>query len=230
LTSSPSRSPLCIFGTIGYQPGDLPLLIAGWRDLMRASDENLTTTLAMMPAAAGQPAMAALLCCYADDVRLMPYAEVLQDSQLPAGMRFEARNALFPVLGDEPIAAVEPLLRGGAAVELRSLGGAAARIRPDATAFAHRDAEAMAVACAMLPEAAPREEPAGWAPLAALGSGAYVNFLGSATGADIAAAYPPAAYQRLAAIKRRYDPGNVFRRNHNIQPGGWHGQRPVMPT
>jgi len=131
---------------------------------------------------------------------------------------------------DEPIAAVEPLLRGGAAVELRSLGGAAARIRPDATAFAHRDAEVMAVACAMLPEAAPREEPAGWAPLAALGSGAYVNFLGSATGADIAAAYPPATYQRLAAIKRRYDPGNVFRRNHNIRPGGWHGQRPVMPT
>jgi FAD/FMN-containing dehydrogenase len=52
--------PAVYFGTIGYQPGDLPRLIAGWRDLMRASDENLTTTLAMMPG------MAALLCCYAD--------------------------------------------------------------------------------------------------------------------------------------------------------------------
>jgi hypothetical protein len=147
----------------------------------------------------------------------MRYAEVLQDSQVPAGMRFEVRNAFFPVLGEEPIAAVEPLLHGGAAVELRGLGGAMARIRPDATAFAHRDAEAMAVACAMLPEAAPREELTGWASLAALGSGAYVNFLGSATDADVAAAYPPATYQRLAAIKGRYDPANIFRRNHNIR-------------
>lgn len=92
-----------------------------------------------------------------------------------------------------------------------------ARILPDATAFAHRTAEVMAVACAMLPSSAPREELAGWASLAALGSGAYVNFLGSATDADIAAAYPPATYERLAAIKHRYDPGNVFRRNHNIR-------------
>ncbi|HXL94932.1 MAG TPA: BBE domain-containing protein [Streptosporangiaceae bacterium] len=52
-----------------------------------------------------------------------------------------------------------------------------------------------------------------------MSSGAYVSFLGSATDADIAAAYPPATYQRLTAIKRRYDPGNVFRRNHNIRPG-----------
>jgi FAD/FMN-containing dehydrogenase len=36
---------------------------------------------------------------------------------------------------------------------------------------------------------------------------------------DVAMAYPRDTYRRLAAIKRRYDPGNVFRRTHNILPG-----------
>jgi FAD/FMN-containing dehydrogenase len=45
-----------------------------------------------------------------------------------------------------------------------------------------------------------------------------VNFQGSATAADVAAAYPPATYDRLAAVKRAYDPDNVFARNHNVPP------------
>ncbi|HEX3310006.1 MAG TPA: BBE domain-containing protein, partial [Streptosporangiaceae bacterium] len=104
----------------------------------------------------------------------------------------------------------------------RSMGGAVARVSRDATAFAHRDAEVMLAAAFLLP----RPAPAGlldqalnrWSPVAALGSGAYVGFLGSADPADVAAAYPPDTYRRLAAVKRRYDPGNVFRRTHNILP------------
>jgi hypothetical protein len=34
----------------------------------------------------------------------------------------------------------------------------------------------------------------------------------------IRAAYPPATLSRLAAVKAKYDPANVFRRNHNIPP------------
>jgi FAD/FMN-containing dehydrogenase len=59
---------------------------------------------------------------------------------------------------------------------------------------------------------------AAWPEVAARASGVYTGFLGPTTDADVAAAYPAATYQRLAGVKQRYDPGNVFRRNHNIRP------------
>jgi hypothetical protein len=236
------------FGTIGYQPADLPRLIGGWRDLTRASDENLTTALNLLPPVPGQPAgppAAMLQCCYAgpdgdaaadalrpfralapvtaDTVRVMAYAEVLESCPaLPPGARMEVRNAFLQDLDDQTIAAIAELREDGVMIGLRSLGGAAARVAPDATAYAHRDAEALVFAGVMLPPGAPPKLAgsalAQWPAVADRGSGAYVNFLGTATGADIARAYPVPTYQRLAAIKRRYDPRNVFGRNHNIRP------------
>lgn len=232
------------YGTISYQPDGLASLVAGWRDLMRGSGENLTTVLNLMPPMPGRPGRAVLQCCYAgpdgpgavtalrpfrklapvtgDDIRAVPYACVLEEAEMPPGMRMEARNAFIPALSEAPIAGIEALFRDGAMLGLRSLGGAAARVRPDATAFAHRDAEILAVAGVMLPPGVPpavaSRALARWPLLAAHGSGAYVGFLGSAETADVADAYPPATYRRLAQVKRRYDPGNVFRRNHNIRP------------
>jgi FAD/FMN-containing dehydrogenase len=234
------------FGTITYQAADLPRLIAGWREEMRASDEQLTTTLGLMPAVPGRPGSVTLMCCYAspdgaaaaralrpfralapvtsDDIRVMPYAEVLEDfTALPPGLRMEVRNAFFSPLDNARIAAVDELFAGGgAALSLRSMGGAVARVSRDATAFAHRDAEVMVAAAFLVPEAAPagllRQALNRWSAVAALGSGAYVGFLGSADRSDVAVAYPPGTYRRLAAVKQRYDPGNVFRRTHNILP------------
>ena len=48
--------------------------------------------------------------------------------------------------------------------------------------------------------------------------GAYVNFLGDEGEARIRAAYPGSTWDRLAAIKGRYDPTNLFRLNQNIPP------------
>jgi FAD/FMN-containing dehydrogenase len=51
-----------------------------------------------------------------------------------------------------------------------------------------------------------------------MGSGRYMNYFGDDEPSDaVAAAYGP-NYRRLQAIKAKYDPGNVFRMNHNIQP------------
>ena len=234
------------FGAISYPAGDLPRLIAGWRDLMRAADDKLTTTLNLMPAAPGRPGGVLLQCCYAspdggaaaaalrpfralapvssDTIAAMPYPGVLEDmSPLPPGLRMHLRNALFRELDDTRIAALDELFAGGGVVlSLRSLGGAAGRVSPDATAFAHRDAEVLAAAAFVLPQAAPAalvdQAVSRWSPAANLGSGAYVGFLGSAGAADVAAAYPAGTYRRLAAVKQRYDPGNVFRRSHNVPP------------
>ena len=54
-------------------------------------------------------------------------------------------------------------------------------------------------------------------------AGQYVNFLGRDEGdarAKALAVYGPAKYERLVAIKRRYDPDNLFRINPNIPPEG----------
>jgi hypothetical protein len=47
-----------------------------------------------------------------------------------------------------------------------------------------------------------------------------VNFLVNEGEQGVRAAYPGATYDRLAEIKRRYDPTNLFRRNQNIPPAG----------
>lgn len=57
-----------------------------------------------------------------------------------------------------------------------------------------------------------------WEKLCPHVSGAYANFLTTATDDDVAAVYPAATYERLAAVKRRYDPNNLFAHNHNVRP------------
>jgi FAD/FMN-containing dehydrogenase len=110
-----------------------------------------------------------------------------------------------------------------AAAQLRPLGGAVARVPDDATAYAHRSRRVMANVVAMYDDPDDADAHAAWADrfAAALSGGepgAYVNFLGDEGGERIQEAYPDATYERLAAIKARWDPDNVFRLNQNIAP------------
>ena len=108
--------------------------------------------------------------------------------------------------------------------QLRVMGGAMARVPVDATAFAHRRAPIMAVVVNFFdgPDDLPKRE-AWTANLAAELDqgvpGAYVNFLLDEGEGRIHAAYPGDTWDRLAAIKARYDPDNRFRFNLNIAPG-----------
>ncbi len=107
--------------------------------------------------------------------------------------------------------------------QLRVLGGAMARVPADATAFAHRLGKIMVYLVALYDDPAGKAARLAWSAefAAALHQGnnaAYVNFLGDEGEARVRAAYPGATWDRLSEIKRRYDPGNLFRLNQNVPP------------
>lgn len=107
--------------------------------------------------------------------------------------------------------------------QLRVLGGAMARVPADATAFAHRASRIMVNVAAFYNGPEDRIVREKWVSDLATAlqqddGGAYVNFLGDEGDDRIRAAYPGSTWDRLAAIKRRYDPTNLFRLNQNIPP------------
>ena len=109
--------------------------------------------------------------------------------------------------------------------QLRVLGGAIDRVPADATAYAHRGARLMATVAAFYEgpdrRAARLAEVEQFAAALAQGDDAvYVNFLNDDGPARVRAAYPGATWDRLVEVKRRYDPENLFRLNHNIAPDG----------
>ena len=107
--------------------------------------------------------------------------------------------------------------------QLRVLGGAMARVPVEATAFAHRRRRIMANVAAFYQGPEDQTVRGAWVAdfAAALRQGepeAYVGFLGDEGEARVRQAYPGSTWDRLAAIKRRYDPANLFRLNQNISP------------
>ena len=233
-------------GSLVYGSEDLAGIIRGWRDVMRSAAEELTTSLVSMPPFAGNPAAVVILCCYAgtgpaavqavapllelgmllqEDLQEKEYADVLEEAmQLPDFLRIIGKNVFVDSLSDELIQELGAVCgrEGSPAVSIRSLGGALGRIAPEATAYAHRQSEALITGGMFVPANAAESEVSQalkpWESIVAYGSGVYGNFQGTASAADVAALYPPATYARLAASKAHYDPQNLFNQNHNIRP------------
>jgi FAD/FMN-containing dehydrogenase len=111
------------------------------------------------------------------------------------------------------------------AAQLRVLGGAIARVPADATAYAHRKSRIMVNLAAFYESEADKADKQRWVDdfARALDQGdpaLYVNFVGDEGEAAVHAAYPGKTWDRLAAIKGRYDPENLFRLNQNVPPAG----------
>lgn len=159
----------------------------------------------------------------------VPYA-VLQsmfDASAPAGMNHYWKSHYLEALDD---AAIDTILTHAAAmpapfsqIHLHQLGGAAARVRESDTAFGHRDAAFTLNIIGTWLEAHETDQGIRWvrdfwSAMEPFSSGVYVNFLGEEGDALVRAAYDPAAYQRLVALKQKYDPTNFFVLNQNIKP------------
>ena len=162
----------------------------------------------------------------ADMVKPMPYPEIYppeDESYRPKA----AAKTMFIDHVDVDVAntIVERLNASDASMrvaQLRVLGGAAARVPADATAFAHRSSRIM-VNLAAFWEGDDRPQREAWVDefMAAIYQGddaVYVNFLVDEGEARIRDAYPGSTWERLAQVKARYDPTNLFRLNQNIPP------------
>jgi FAD/FMN-containing dehydrogenase len=179
---------------------------------------------------AGERALApfrSLATPIADMIRTMPYPQIYPPEQ-PGYHPVGAVRTMFLDSVDQRAAEVIfERLRASTAqmavAQIRVLGGAMARVPAEATAFAHRTRRIMANVAALYgnPDEAATHE--AWvtdfaAALSRGESGAYVNFLSDEGEARVREAYPGATWDRLASIKARYDPTNLFRRNQNIPP------------
>jgi FAD/FMN-containing dehydrogenase len=108
---------------------------------------------------------------------------------------------------------------------LQHLGGAIGRPGADTAAFSHRAAGFDFTILSISPDPQESAEDVAWARdfFAAMrphSTGVYVNNLGTEGADRVQAAYAPASYDRLVALKQAYDPDNVFRVNQNIAPRG----------
>jgi FAD/FMN-containing dehydrogenase len=163
----------------------------------------------------------------ADMVRPMAYAEVFGDEPEDYHPSAAMRTMFLDDVGRHEAEAILERLAASTAsmavTQLRVLGGAAARVPADATAFAHRRSRIMANVAAVYERGHDPEPHEAWVAALAgeLGvgdAGAYVGFLGDEGQDRVRAAYPGATWDRLAAIKARYDPDNLFRLNQNVTP------------
>ena len=161
----------------------------------------------------------------------MPYAaqQCLTDAANPTGSYYYNKGGSMSDLSDQAIevfaeyAAKKPSPLS--AVLIQTVFGAASRVDSEATAFAHRKLPYAPVIVSQWLDAADSETNVGWArdfwkalqPFA--GAGAYVNDLGQDDEDRIRIAYGT-NYERLAALKKKYDPDNFFRLNPNIKPAG----------
>jgi FAD/FMN-containing dehydrogenase len=182
--------------------------------------------------AEGQKALAplrALATPVAELIGPMPYAALYQITEAQAAPHASAVRMMFAdtisdATLDAALAAMERATSPFSVIHFRGLGGAMARVPSDATAFAHRNRDYfVAVINAWMDPSDDGARHQGWTEgvwqqIRQDRAGVYVNFLDNEGESRVHEAYPPATYARLAEIKRRYDPENLFRHNQNIRP------------
>ena len=158
--------------------------------------------------------------------------QTAMDDLFPKGSRGYWKNVSFSRLDQEAVDVLvgfaSEVTWAGTGIDIHHMQGAFGRVPEDATAFPNRSAKYWLNIYGFWHDPAEDKRLSDFArkaytlmqPFAEHGQ--YVNFLGAELGHDATEAarqaYGPETYERLLALKNRYDPGNLFRLNHNIVP------------
>ena len=162
-----------------------------------------------------------------------PYRKIqtLFDAGTPPGLRYYWKSSFLDFLPDDALAQVIEQARcrpsSSSKIFLEFLGGALSRIPKDEAVFDHRNSPYNLLVIGQWERSEDDDVNRAWArdtwqsmqPYAS--EGVYVNYLGTENdegGNRIRSAYGPEKFEKLVALKRKYDPGNLFRMNHNIPP------------
>ncbi len=164
-----------------------------------------------------------------DGIQPMPYTvlQSVRDEGYPSGRLHYWKSAWLRDISD---GAIETLLQflpqmpsSASGVGLQQMHGAASRVAPSATAFPHRAEQYDFLIGSQWSDASDSNRNVEWtralfeAMQPHLEESVYVNNLGNEGPGRVQAAYGQ-NYPRLAAVKRIYDPDNLFRANQNIDP------------
>ncbi|MEK6719433.1 MAG: FAD-binding oxidoreductase [Chloroflexota bacterium] len=165
-----------------------------------------------------------------DTVAWKPYPDLFSpvDRDEVSSWGVSSRALYVDFLDDATIDVIERRLTEpgapGSVVQLRVFGGEMARVPGDSAAFGWRDRPALMWIITPYEDLRRAAEHEAWTAafrteLPIGDTATYVNFMGAEDAEAVRGAYPAPTYARLRELKRRYDPDNVFRANHNIPPG-----------
>jgi FAD/FMN-containing dehydrogenase len=241
---------MVLAGPISYPPERAADALRLYHQVASTAPDSLATSASVACGDDGQPSLSVVVCWSgpvdegehvlrplrefgpptADAVGLIPYRELqsMPDPGFPPG-RLHYWKASF--LADLPSEAVDTMLRFAATapspytgIGMQQITGAASRIAPAATAFAHRGRHYDFLILSQWDDPADSPDNISWTrelfdAMSPHFRGVYVNNLGEEGSDRVRDAYG-INYDRLADIKAAYDPDNVFRLNQNIRPAG----------
>jgi hypothetical protein len=194
-----------------------------YRDWSLAAPDEVRADASLVSGPEG-PALAIIVC----------YCGSIDDGERVLRPLRQFGPPVVDTVGPSPYARIQNLLTEvlapgfchywkSAAVAIEHLGGAIGRVGERDTAFSHRRAQHSCLVLRAWRDPAASHDNIAWgrscygAMEPFLEQGVYVNYLGDEGEGRVRAAYG-ANYQRLAALKQKYDPANLFRMNQNIAP------------
>src|SRR5919197_1084731 len=235
-------------GQLVYRLEDASDVIRKWRELMADAPDELACFAFVARSAIREEEGAIVAVAYfgnvddgdevvagllddreplANTLRPMYYAELQEIfGRMPFGLRNYWSGRFLRELPDElaelSAGYLTPDVTGS--IMFEPIFGAAARVPPEATAFAGREAKFNATFISVWTDAADdepniaaaRDYSAALTPWAT--GGGYINYASEAVGDGMLTEYGAQRFERLRDVKRRYDPENRFRFNHNISP------------